>query len=83
MSSGNRGHAGSNNFSMDCNMGDNGGVFSSSNTNQANQHFESHGHPPIRETGIIEKLLVSVFHYFYNVPLYFLSYNVFYIVNLL
>lgn len=56
------------NYSMSCgnrpttfstdNAGDSGGGFSSSTTLQGN-HFESHGHLPIRETGIIEKLLHS------------------------
>lgn len=39
-----------------CPMGDNVGVYSSS----GNQNSQQDGHAPIRETGIIEKLLVSM-----------------------
>ncbi|CAK1554199.1 unnamed protein product [Leptosia nina] len=47
------------NYNLDvCPMGDSVGVFSSSSTNNPTQ-YDSVNHPPIRETGIIEKLLHS------------------------
>lgn len=51
-------NSGTNSFSQP--MGDSTGVFSSSNTNSS--HYESSTNPPIRETGIIEKLLVSYYY---------------------
>lgn len=46
------------NYNMDsCPMGDSN-MYSSSSTNNQSQ-YDSMSHPPIRETGIIEKLLVS------------------------
>ncbi|KAI5640315.1 hypothetical protein NE865_07240 [Phthorimaea operculella] len=51
------------NFNLDsCSIGDSVGVFSSGSTNTNNtssQSYDSTNHPPIRETGIIEKLLHS------------------------
>ncbi|XP_026762174.1 cold shock domain-containing protein E1 [Galleria mellonella] len=48
-----------NNYNMDgCPIGDSVGVFSSGSNNTASQ-YDSVNHPPIRETGIIEKLLHS------------------------
>lgn len=49
------------NYNLDgCPMGDSAGVYSSSSTNNPPpQQYDSANHPPIRETGIIEKLLVS------------------------
>ncbi|XP_039763660.1 cold shock domain-containing protein E1 isoform X2 [Pararge aegeria] len=47
------------NYNLDsCPMGDSVGVYSSSSTNSQPQ-YDSTNHPPIRETGIIEKLLHS------------------------
>ncbi|XP_026500310.1 cold shock domain-containing protein E1 isoform X1 [Vanessa tameamea] len=47
------------NFNLDsCPMGDSAGVYSSSSNNSQPQ-YDSMNHPPIRETGIIEKLLHS------------------------
>ncbi|XP_038216584.1 cold shock domain-containing protein E1 isoform X2 [Zerene cesonia] len=47
------------NYNLDaCPMGDSVGVYSSSSTNNPSQ-YDSVNHPPIRETGIIEKLLHS------------------------
>ncbi|CAG9558835.1 unnamed protein product [Danaus chrysippus] len=47
------------NYNLDgCPMGDSVGVYSSSSTNNQSQ-YDSTNHPPIRETGIIEKLLHS------------------------
>ncbi|XP_059055369.1 cold shock domain-containing protein E1 isoform X2 [Achroia grisella] len=50
-----------NNYNMDgCPMGDSAGVYSSSgSTNNTSSQYDSMNHPPIRETGIIEKLLHS------------------------
>lgn len=46
------------NYNLDgCPMGDSVGVYSSGSTNNSSQ-YDSTNHPPIRETGIIEKLLV-------------------------
>ncbi|XP_072930676.1 RNA-binding protein Unr isoform X2 [Epargyreus clarus] len=46
------------NYNLDgCPMGDSAGVFSSSSNNTS--QYDSMNHPPIRETGIIEKLLHS------------------------
>ncbi|KAL4717709.1 hypothetical protein ACJJTC_000858 [Scirpophaga incertulas] len=42
-----------------CPMGDSVGVYSSSSTNNSSSQYDSMNHPPIRETGIIEKLLHS------------------------
>nr|XP_034839670.1 cold shock domain-containing protein E1 [Maniola hyperantus] len=47
------------NYNLDtCPIGDSVGVYSSSSTNNPPQ-YDSMNHPPIRETGIIEKLLHS------------------------
>ncbi|XP_026315567.1 cold shock domain-containing protein E1 isoform X2 [Hyposmocoma kahamanoa] len=47
------------NYNLDgCPMGDSVGVYSSGSTNNSSQ-YDSTNHPPIRETGIIEKLLHS------------------------
>lgn len=50
------------NYNLDgCPMGDSVGVYSSSgSTNNSSSQYDSMNHPPIRETGIIEKLLVSI-----------------------
>ncbi|XP_028167112.1 cold shock domain-containing protein E1 isoform X1 [Ostrinia furnacalis] len=49
------------NYNLDgCPMGDSVGVYSSSgSTNNSSSQYDSMNHPPIRETGIIEKLLHS------------------------
>ncbi|XP_061723001.1 cold shock domain-containing protein E1 [Cydia pomonella] len=48
------------NYNIDgCPMGDSVGVYSSSSNNTSSQQYDSVNHPPIRETGIIEKLLHS------------------------
>lgn len=49
------------NYNLDgCPMGDSVGVYSSGSTNNSSSQYDSTNHPPIRETGIIEKLLVCV-----------------------
>lgn len=53
------------NYNMDsCPMGDSN-MYSSSSTNNQSQ-YDSVNHPPIRETGIIEKLLVSNYYLFFD-----------------
>ncbi|CAH2985121.1 unnamed protein product [Chilo suppressalis] len=48
------------NYNIDgCPMGDSVGVYSSGSTNNSSSQYDSMNHPPIRETGIIEKLLHS------------------------
>lgn len=48
-----------------CPMGDSVGVYSPTSTNNSSsQQYDSVNHPPIRETGIIEKLLVWFICYF-------------------
>lgn len=53
------------NYNLDgCPMGDSVGVYSSSgSTNNSSSQYDSVNHPPIRETGIIEKLLVGAIVY--------------------
>lgn len=47
------------NYNMDsCPIGDSGGAYSSSSTNNSTSQYDSANCPAIRETGIIEKLLV-------------------------
>ncbi|XP_060809843.1 cold shock domain-containing protein E1 [Amyelois transitella] len=48
------------NYNIDgCPMGDSVGVYSSGSANNSSSQYDSMNHPPIRETGIIEKLLHS------------------------